>query len=44
MEKDYTIALLIDCDNLSTDYYEIILNELSELGNIRYKRGNNFIF
>ena len=38
MEKDYTIALLIDCDNLSTDYYEIILNELSELGNIRYKR------
>ncbi len=38
MEKDYTIALLIDCDNLSADYYEIILNELSELGNIRYKR------
>lgn len=38
MEKDYTIALLIDCDNLSADYYEIILNELSEIGNIRYKR------
>lgn len=38
MEKDLTIALLIDCDNLSTSYYDIILDELSELGEVRYKR------
>ncbi len=38
MDKDLTIALLIDCDNLSTSYYDIILDELSELGQVRYKR------
>ena len=38
MDKDLTIALLIDCDNLSTGYYDIILDELSELGQVRYKR------
>lgn len=46
-KKEYTIALLIDSDNLSTDYYDIIISELEELGNIKYKRvygnfhGNN---
>ena len=38
MDKDLTIALLIDCDNLSTSYYDIILDELAELGQVRYKR------
>lgn len=38
MEKEFTIALLIDSDNLSIDYYDIIMNELEEIGTIRYKR------
>ena len=44
LNKEYTFALLIDSDNLSTDYYDIIINEIEELGQIRYKRiYGNFI-
>ncbi len=38
MEKEFTFALLIDSDNISPDYYDIIIRELEELGNIKYKR------
>lgn len=36
--KEKTIALLIDSDNLSTSYYGALMDELENLGEIRYKR------
>lgn len=33
-----TIALLIDSDNVSSDYFSIILDELSQYGNVTYRR------
>lgn len=36
--KDRTIALLIDSDNVSCDYFSIILDELSQYGKVTYRR------
>ena len=36
--KDKTIALLIDSDNISSDYFNIILDELSQYGKVTYRR------
>lgn len=36
--KEKTIALLIDSDNLSPSYYGALMDELENLGEIRYKR------
>ena len=36
--KDRTIALLIDSDNVSQDYFTILLEELNKYGNVTYKR------
>ena len=36
--KDKTIALLIDSDNISSDYFKIILDELSQYGKVTYRR------
>ena len=36
--KDRTIALLIDSDNVSGDYFSIILDELSQYGKVTYRR------
>lgn len=36
--KDRTIALLIDSDNVSSDYFSIILDELSQYGKVTYRR------
>ena len=36
--KDRTIALLIDSDNISSDYFSIILDELSQYGKVTYRR------
>lgn len=36
--KDKTIALLIDSDNVSGDYFAIILDELSQYGKVTYRR------
>lgn len=33
-----TIALLIDSDNISSDYFSIILEELSQYGKVTYRR------
>lgn len=38
MEKEYNFALLIDTDNVSPKYYDIIANELEEIGIIKIKR------
>ncbi len=38
MEKEYSFALLIDTDNVSPKYYDIIVNELEEIGSIKVKR------
>lgn len=38
MEKELNIALLIDSDNISSKYYNVIINELEELGKIPIKR------
>lgn len=37
-EKNYTIALLIDTDNVSSKYMSALYNELIALGKITYKR------
>lgn len=36
--KDRTIALLIDSDNISSNYFSIILDELSQYGKVTYRR------
>ena len=36
--KDRTIALLIDSDNVSSEYFSIILDELSQYGKVTYRR------
>lgn len=36
--SDRTIALLIDADNISQRYLELLLEELNKLGNVTYKR------
>lgn len=36
--KDRTIALLIDSDNVSGDYFAILLDELSQYGKVTYRR------
>lgn len=36
--KDRTIALLIDSDNISENYFSIILDELSQYGKVTYRR------
>ena len=36
--KDRTIALLIDSDNVSSDYFSILLDELSQYGKVTYRR------
>lgn len=36
--KDRTIALLIDSDNVSSDYFSILLDELSQYGKATYRR------
>ncbi len=36
--KDRTIALLIDSDNVSCDYFSILLDELSQYGRVTYRR------
>lgn len=36
--KDRTIALLIDSDNVSCDYFSLILDELSQYGKVTYRR------
>lgn len=36
--KDRTIALLIDSDNVSKDYFSLILDELSQYGKVTYRR------
>lgn len=38
MEEGYTIALLVDSDNISADYYDALMSELLALGNVTYKR------
>lgn len=38
MEKEISFALLIDTDNVSPKYYDIIANELEEIGSIKIKR------
>ncbi len=35
---DRTIALLVDSDNVSSDYFSIILDELSQYGKVTYRR------
>ncbi|MDR2267045.1 MAG: NYN domain-containing protein [Christensenellaceae bacterium] len=36
--KDKTIALLIDADNISRKYLEVLVDELNKFGDITYKR------
>lgn len=36
--RDRTIALLIDSDNVSREYYAILLDELSKYGRVTYRR------
>ncbi|MDR3021073.1 MAG: NYN domain-containing protein [Clostridiales bacterium] len=36
--KDRTIALLIDSDNMSREYYAVLLDELSQFGRVTYRR------
>jgi uncharacterized LabA/DUF88 family protein len=36
--KDKTIALLIDSDNISHEYFTILMQELNKFGNITYRR------
>jgi uncharacterized protein (TIGR00288 family) len=36
--KDKTIALLIDSDNVSREYFSILLDELSKYGRVTYRR------
>ncbi|MDR1138733.1 MAG: NYN domain-containing protein [Clostridiales bacterium] len=36
--KDKTIALLIDSDNISREYYSVLLEELSKYGRVTYRR------
>ncbi len=36
--KDKTIALLIDSDNVSREYFAILLDELSKYGRVTYRR------
>ena len=36
--KDRTIALLIDSDNISQDYFAILMEELNKFGSITYSR------
>ncbi|MDR1905642.1 MAG: NYN domain-containing protein [Clostridiales bacterium] len=36
--NDRTIALLIDSDNISKRYFEILIDELNKFGNVTYKR------
>lgn len=36
--KNRTIALLIDSDNVSAKYLDLLINEVSKFGNITYKR------
>lgn len=37
-EKEKTIALLIDCDNVSFKVIDYVLNDLKKYGNITIKR------
>lgn len=37
-EKNYTIALLIDTDNVSSKYISVLMKELIALGKVTYKR------
>ncbi|MCL2142555.1 MAG: NYN domain-containing protein [Methanimicrococcus sp.] len=36
--ENKTIALLIDSENISQDYFKILMDELNEFGNVTYKR------
>ena len=38
MDKEMKIAVLIDAENVSSRYVNIILREASSLGNLIYKR------
>ena len=38
MEKEMKIAVLIDAENISSKYTDIILSEANALGNVIYKR------
>jgi len=38
MEKEMRIAVLIDAENISSKYIEVILSEANALGNVIYKR------
>ena len=38
MEKELKLAILIDAENISSKYVEVILSEANNLGNIIYKR------
>ena len=38
MEKEMKIAVLIDAENISGKYVNVILSEANKLGNIIYKR------
>ena len=38
MEQDKKFALLIDAENISPQYIDIILSEANNLGNVIYKR------
>ncbi len=38
LDKDKRFALLIDADNVSAKYIDLILDELSKYGNVTYKR------
>ena len=36
--KNRTIALFIDSENISQEYFKLLMDELSEFGNVTYKR------
>lgn len=36
--KEYKFALMIDTENVSSKYYELIINELDEMGSVKIKR------
>ena len=38
MEQNMKIAVLIDAENISSKYIDVILNEANNLGNVIYKR------
>ena len=38
MEKEMKVAVLIDAENISGKYVNVILSEANSLGNVTYKR------